>query len=79
MSFLVTGNYFHKYVKVFGVTIVAHKDVPDKKVLHAANVLAQYVDNDGDGYADNVRASCWTKNQGATLFMSANDAGSTAA
>ena len=76
-SAFAKGGHFHKYVHVFGVTIVAHKSVPDNKVLHAANVVSQYVDNDGDGYADNVKAACWTKKRGSTIFMSANDAGAT--
>lgn len=44
---------FAKYVNVFGVKIYAMADVRDTKLLHAANVLAQYLDNDEDGQADN--------------------------
>ena len=46
-------KYFTKYVDVFGVLIYATASTPDEKVLHAANVLAQYLDNDADGIPDN--------------------------
>ena len=46
-------KYFTKYVDVFGVLIYATATTPDEKVLHAANVLAQYLDNDADGIPDN--------------------------
>jgi len=48
-------NQFSKYVNVFGVKIYAMADVRDTKLLHAANVLAQYLDNDEDGQADNPK------------------------
>ena len=46
-------NHFEKYVEVFGIPIYATANTPDDKVLHAANVLAQYLDNDVDGTPDN--------------------------
>jgi len=45
--------FFSKYVDVFGVHIVATSDTPDVKVLHAARVMAHYLDNDKDGVPDN--------------------------
>ena len=41
-------NPFAKQVEVFGVHVYATFSTPDKKVLYAANVLAQYLDNDED-------------------------------
>ncbi len=46
------SEYFSKHVDVFGVNIFATSATPDDKVLHAAAVMAQYLDNDEDGSAD---------------------------
>lgn len=44
-----------KRVSVFRIDVLASNDTPDNKVLHAANVLAQYLDNDEDGKPDNPK------------------------
>jgi len=46
---------FAKYIDVFGIKIYAMADVQDRKLLHAANVLAQYLDNDEDREVDNPK------------------------
>jgi len=43
---------FDQYVNVFGVHIVATDGVPRDRLLHAANVMAQYLDNDGNSVPD---------------------------
>jgi len=46
-------NDFTKKVEVFGVKIFAVPAVADENLLHAANLMAQYLDNDEDGTPDN--------------------------
>ncbi len=48
-------RYFAKQVDVFGVPIVGSAAIPDSKVIHAAHVMAQYLDNDEDGEVDDPR------------------------
>lgn len=43
---------FNRKVVVFGIDIYAVSAVDDNKLLHAANVMAQYLDNDEDGFID---------------------------
>lgn len=44
---------FDRKVVVFGIDIYAVSKVEDVNLLHAANVMAQYLDNDEDGIIDN--------------------------
>lgn len=44
---------FNRKVVVFGIDIYAVAKVEDAKLLHAANLMAQYLDNDEDGTPDN--------------------------
>jgi len=44
---------FTKQVDVFGIRIYATVTAPDERLLHAANVLAEFLDNDEDGIPDN--------------------------
>ena len=46
------SNVFGKSVEVFGLRVLATSSVPDAKVLHTANVLAEYLDNDENGSVD---------------------------
>ncbi len=69
------SQYFSKHVSVFGVNIFASGSTADDKVLHAAHVLAQYLDNDEDGVvADGaVLAEMTGQEGGANLLMFADE------
>lgn len=45
-------NSFNRKVVVFGIDIYAVPAVEDERLLHAANVMAQYLDNNEDGTVD---------------------------
>ena len=44
---------FDRQVDVFGLAVYATSKVPAAKIVHAAGVQAQYLDNDADGKPDN--------------------------
>ncbi len=46
-------NVFCKKVDVFGVFVYATESVSDIDLLHTANIMAQYLDNDEDSIVDN--------------------------
>lgn len=51
-------QYCHKHVNVFGITMCVTKDsweASEAKAVHVANVIAQYIDNDEDGQADDPK------------------------
>ena len=54
------GLGFTKYQNVFGVNILATEEVYDSSMLHAAKVLAAYLDNDQDGVVDDEVRSSFT-------------------
>lgn len=60
---------FVKYTDVFGVVIVATERTDDDKVVHAANVLAEYLDNDEDGVVDDESVHRELVGGGAFLVM----------
>ena len=59
---------FTRYAQAFGVTILAAADVSNKKLLHANQVLAQYLDNNMDGKADNGVAATLAKANAVILI-----------
>ena len=61
----ITGS-FPKSVTVFGVKILATETTGDAKVLHAAKVLAQYLDNDENG---KVEKRTIKSNMGGTMRL----------
>jgi hypothetical protein len=46
-------NPFTQHIKVFDLDVYATTSTPADKVVHAAGVFAQYLDNDEDGVPDN--------------------------
>ena len=52
-SLAKSANY-SKGLTVFGINILATSEVPDSKLLHAANILAELIDNNEDGKPDNT-------------------------
>lgn len=51
----VSQSGFTKKVEVFSLNIYATATVTDVKLLHTANVLAEYLDNDEDGKPDDPK------------------------
>ncbi len=60
---------FNRKVVVFDIDIYAVAAVEDAKLLHAANVMAQYLDNDENGEVDNPAVLTAMKNAKAFLVM----------
>lgn len=65
----VLKRSFNRQITVFGVRVLATEKTPEPKMLHAANVLAQYLDNDEDGNPDNPRVIQAMQRNKATLVM----------
>ena len=63
------SSVFVKRVEVFGILVQATAGVPDEKALHAASVMAQYLDNDEDGTPDNQQVVDALVSRRATLVM----------
>ena len=48
-------KYFCKTTEIFGIKIYATNKVDNEKMLHAASILAEYLDNNEDGQVDNQK------------------------
>jgi hypothetical protein len=59
----------NRKVDIFGIPIYAYSDVEDSKLLHAANIMAQYLDNNEDGTVDNMTLLTALTTNNAALFM----------
>ena len=60
---------FSRQIDVFGLAVYATDKVSDEKLLHAAGVLAQYLDNDADGKPDNPRVITVLRKSKGIVFM----------
>jgi hypothetical protein len=65
--------HFAKQVEVFGILVVATNTVADDKLLHAANMMAEYLDNDEDGTPDNPKVLEALVNQNTILVMAKDE------
>ena len=48
-------KYFCKTTEIFGIKIYATNKVDNEKMLHAASILPEYLDNNEDGQVDNQK------------------------
>lgn len=64
---------FNRKVEVFGIPIFAVAEVDDDNLLHTANVMAQYLDNDEDGTVDNPEVLNKMKENNAFIVMWARE------
>lgn len=64
---------FTKQIDVFGIQIYATNNVADDKMLHAANLLAEYLDNDEDGIPDNQPVVDAMVKHNTSLIMSKDE------
>lgn len=60
---------FNRKVVVFDIDIYAVAGVTDAKLLHAANLMAQYLDNDENGAVDDTNVLNAMKTAGAFMVM----------
>lgn len=67
------SHVFHKQASVFGIQVYASANTSDNKALHAANVLAQYLDNDEDGLPDNPAIVAQMRRNRAAIIMFATE------
>ena len=47
------ARFFPRKIDVFGINVFSTETTEDTKVIHAATILAEYLDNDEDGLVDN--------------------------
>lgn len=64
---------FNRKVEVFGIPIYAVAAVEDNRLLHAANIMAQYLDNNEDGTVDNQAVLTAMQNNNAFMVMWKNE------
>lgn len=60
---------FPKSTSVFGISLKASANTPDSALLHAANIMAQYLDNDQNGEVDNQAVVNAMVERNATMII----------
>jgi len=61
--------YFSKHVVVFGIDVYASAKTADDKIIHAANVLAEYLDSDEDGVPNDPEVVNYLVSDNSALLM----------
>ena len=64
---------FTKEVDVHGVLVIATSATPDDKILHAANIMAEYLDSDEDGVVNNQDVVDELVRRNAFIAMASNE------
>jgi hypothetical protein len=72
LSSAVWADYT-KQIDVFGIPIIATDGVSDTKMMHAASVMAEYLDNDQDGKADDPKVIDAIHGHNGFLYMAADE------
>ena len=67
------SKLFIKSITVFDLDILATNSTADEKIIHAAKIMAQYLDNDEDGVVDNKLVHDMLISRKATLVMFNNE------
>ena len=70
----IDGSIYKKYINVFGLHIYATEKTDDRKIIHTANIMAEYLDNNEDGLVDDPEVHDKLKKSNACLTMFENEA-----
>ena len=66
------AEVFNKKVTVYGIPIYATSNVSDASILHAAKVMAKYLDSNDDGTVNSTAVLGALQNSGAGLSITAD-------
>jgi len=64
---------FKKRISIFGLNLLATQKVENSKFIHAAHILAEYLDNNQDGVVDDPKVLSYMLQEQATLVMFESD------
>jgi len=70
---MVAWADYTKQIDVFGIPVIATDGVSDAKMMHAASILAEYLDNDQDGKADDPKVIDAIHEHNGFLYMAADE------
>ena len=60
---------FQKCMKVFGTSLLAFDTYPDDTMVHVATVTAEYLDNNEDGFVDNMAVNMALQQNHASYWL----------